>query len=259
MNGTLISIIDALTRAIQVIDKHLKGALAFFVMAVATWCLVGPGHLDTEPATPSPSQADAGGSTAMICTLEQIASLRTPMTYRDKAPVEDKSGNACVLAIRDLVSNWPIDYERLPRVAVDEPQLADCLRAGDVLLPGRGTSYPARLFSGACLPVFTAGQIFVARVLEELDPAYFCWYLNRSDVQAEILQSLTGSAIQALNKSRLQKLKIAVPPLADQRRIAELQHLGEQRRYLRQELDRLEFAEMQHACEALLKQREKHG
>lgn len=181
------------------------------------------------------------------------------MTFRDKAPVEVKNGNSCVLAIRDLVSNWPIDYERLPRVTVEEHQIVDCLQAGDVLLPGRGTSYPARLFLGAGLPVFTAGQIYIARVSEELDAAYFCWYLNRSDVQAEIQQLLTGSAIQALNKSRLQKLKIAVPPLADQRRIAELQHLGEQRRYLRQELDQLDFAEMEYACEVLLKQREEHA
>jgi hypothetical protein len=195
----------------------------------------------------------------MNVKLDQIASIRTLMTFRDRAPSEGGAGNACVLAIRDIVSRWPPDFKTLPRVDADEGQLADRLAEGDILLPGRGSSYPARLFQCAPLPVFTAGQVFVIRARNDVLPAYLCWYLNRPDVQAGITQMLAGSAIQALNKSSLQRIEVALPPLKDQQHIAELQSLANDRARLRLELGQLDHAEIEHACETLLKQRGLHG
>jgi hypothetical protein len=191
--------------------------------------------------------------------LDQIAFVRTLMTFRDRAPADAGDGNACVLTIRDLVSRWPPDYSALPIVDADEGHLSDRLLPGDILLPGRGASYPARLFHGAPLPVFTAGQVFVIRARKEVRPGYLCWYLNRPDVQAGIVQLLAGSAIQALNKSSLLKIEVAVPPVADQQHIAELQSLAEDRTRLTMELEQLDHAEIEHACETLLKQRGLHG
>jgi hypothetical protein len=181
------------------------------------------------------------------------------MIFRDRTPSDGGDGNACVLAIRDIVSRWPPDYASLPRVDADEGQLADCLAEGDILLPGRGSSYPARLFLGAPMPVFTAGQVFVIRAGNGVLPTYLCWYLNRPDVQAGITQLLAGSAIQALNKSSLLRIDIAVPPLDDQHKIAELQSLADDRSRLRRELEQLDHAEIAHACESLLMQRGLHG
>lgn len=181
------------------------------------------------------------------------------MTFRDRAPTDGGDGNACVLAIRDIVTRWPPDYDQLPKVDADEGQLADRLLEGDILLPGRGSSYPARLFLGAAKPVFSAGQVFVIRARNDVLPTYLCWYLNRTDVQAGITQLLAGSAIQALNKSSLLRIEVAVPPLEDQQAIAELQLLAGDRLRLRLELERLDRAEIEHACETLLQQRGLHG
>ena len=181
------------------------------------------------------------------------------MTFRDRAPLDGGDGNACVLAIRDIVSRWPADYRSLPKVDANDDQLADQLHEGDVLLPGRGSSYPARLFGGAPLPVFTSGQIFVIRPHNGVQASYLCWYLNRPDVQASITQLLAGSAIQALNKSSLLRIDVALPPLERQQHIADLQALAEQRSRLRLELEQLDHAEIEHACEALLEPRGLHG
>jgi hypothetical protein len=195
----------------------------------------------------------------MNVKLDHIASVRTLMTFRDRVPSDGGDGNACVLAIRDIVSRWPPEYLSLPKVDADEDQLADRLLEGDILLPGRGSSYPARLFRGAPLPVFTAGQVFVIRARKDVRANYLCWYLNRPDVQAGITQLLAGSAIQALNKSSLLRIEVAVPPLKDQQAIADLQSLAEQRSRLRLQLEQLDHAEIEHACEALLEPRGSHG
>lgn len=195
----------------------------------------------------------------MNVKLDQIATVRTLTTFRDRAPVEAADGNAYVLSIRDVVSRWPADFPSLPRVSVDDHLLPDGLQDGDILLPGRGAYYPARLFRRAPLPVFTAGQVYVIRAKEKLLPIYLCWYLNRRSIQAEINQLLAGSAIQALNKSSLLKIDVPVPDMPHQEHIAELQALSRQRSELREELERLDRAEIEHACEAVLKQRGVHA
>jgi hypothetical protein len=190
--------------------------------------------------------------------LDQIASVRTLMTFRDRAPAESGPGNAYVLSIRDLVSRWPADYAALARVNVTDDKLGDRLSSGDILLPGRGASYPARLFDCAPLPVLTAGQVFVIRA-RTVHPPWLCWYLNRPTVQAEITQLLAGSAIQALNKSSLLKITVSVPTPEVQRQIAQLQSLSGRRARLREELERLDDAELEHACETLLAPESRHG
>lgn len=191
--------------------------------------------------------------------LDQIASVRTLLTFRDRAPAETGPGNACILSIRDLVSRWPPDYAALARVTVTDDKLGDRLAAGDILLPGRGASYPARLFEGAPLPVLTAGQVFVIRAGKTVHPPWLCWYLNRPAVQAEITQLLAGSAIQALNKSSLLKIAVPVPAPEVQQQIAQLQSLSGRRARLREELERLDDAELEHACETLLAPGHRHG
>ncbi|WP_182915785.1 restriction endonuclease subunit S [Massilia cavernae] len=195
----------------------------------------------------------------MNVKLDQIATVRTLTTFRDRTPVENVDGNAHLLSIRDVVTRWPPDLSSIPRVVVDEHQLSAALEEGDILLPGRGASYPARLFHGAPRPVCTAGQVYVIRAKREIDPAYLCWYLNRPVIQAEINQLLAGSSIKALNKSSLLTIEISLPPEPERLRIAELRSLSEQRTRLRDELERLDQAEIEHACETLFEHRRAHG
>jgi hypothetical protein len=195
----------------------------------------------------------------MKVKLDQIATVRTLTTFRDRAPEGAEDGNAYVLSIRDLVSRWPADFPCLPLARVDQTQLEDALRPQDILMPGRGAAYPARLFDTAPLPVLTAGQVFIIRAGAGILPTYLCWYLNTASVQAEIGQLLAGSAIQALNKSSLLRISVIVPPAAEQARIAELQALAEKRRQLRLELETLEWADIDHACHGLLGKRARHG
>lgn len=195
----------------------------------------------------------------MKVRLDQIATVRTLTTFRDRAPEGAEDGNAYVLSIRDLVSRWPPDFPALPQAHLDRAQLEEALRLHDILMPGRGAAYPARLFGDAPLPVLTTGQVFIIRAGAGVLPAYLCWYLNTAAVQAEIGQLLAGSAIQALNKSSLLKIPVALPPLTGQQQIAELQSLAEKRRQLRLELDALEWTAIEHACQGLLRHRARHG
>jgi restriction endonuclease S subunit len=191
--------------------------------------------------------------------LEDLAAIRTPLIFRDRAPEDAADGNARVFSIKDLVSAWPTDFNKLPRVRVEETKLSDSVKEGDVLMPGRGLAYPARLYEGCDLPLFPAGQVHILRVNTSMvNPRYLSWYLNRRDVQAEIAQMLTGSTIKALNKSQLQKVRVDVPARATQERIAKLQDLMDRRMALRDHLNTLEHLEFEAACRMALAREKAH-
>ena len=195
-----------------------------------------------------------------LVPLEVVATIKTPLVFRDKAPVDTPEGNVRIFSIKDLVSWRPDEFDRLSRVKIDERKLSDSVQPGDILMPGRGLNYPARLFEGSDLPLFPAGQIHVIRINGELiTSGYLSWYLNRHETQEKIRQMLRGSTIMALNKSQLAKLVIELPSRATQEKIAHLDALGIQRRVLREHLIALEQEEIATACRLALKKEAKNG
>jgi restriction endonuclease S subunit len=190
----------------------------------------------------------------MIKTLEEIAEIKIIFVFRDKAPALSDNGNAYIFNIRDLISNWPFSANILPKAFVDERKLVDAVVPGDILLPGRGQSFPARHYSGEIGPILPAGQIYNIRVKDRnlVDPVYLAWYLNRADTQEAIKNSLTGTTIPALNKSALQKISIQIPSLPKQRFISKLEHLFQKRVKIREKLNTLEAEQLEKICENLL-------
>jgi restriction endonuclease S subunit len=137
---------------------------------------------------------------------------------------------------------------------VDERKLADAVLPGDILLPGRGQSFPARHYSGEISPILPAGQIYTIRVRDKavVDPFYLAWYINKTDIQKTIKNSLTGTTIPALNKSALQKFVIQIPSLKNQQLISKIAQLFQKRMEIRNKLNSLEAEQLEKVCENLL-------
>ncbi|MGF6540549.1 restriction endonuclease subunit S [Paraburkholderia youngii] len=177
--------------------------------------------------------------------LSEIAQVSTAMIFRDQAPKEDPHGSVRALAIRDLVASKPLQWQDLPRIALDEKYLQHCLRPGDVVIPSRGDYYKAWIFEGAGELVFPLGQLNIIRPSECLDPRYLVWYLNRRATQDKMSLMLTGTSIKALTKTALLTLEVEVPSLVRQRQIAELNQTTQRImavRHRMNELDREEIA-----------------
>mgnify|MGYP003351282661 CR=1 FL=1 len=80
--------------------------------------------------------------------LNDLAEVHTAVVFRDQAPQEHPEGNVRALAIRDVVAATPVSWSELPRVVVAEKYCANCLQAGDVVIPSRGDYYRAWHFTG---------------------------------------------------------------------------------------------------------------
>lgn len=180
-------------------------------------------------------------------TLAALAEVHTAVVFRDQAPQEHPDGNFRSLAIRDVVSSTPVSWGELPRVVAAEKYRANCLQAGDVVIPSRGDYYKAWLFTGADLPVLPVGQLNVIRPAVGLDAGYLVWFLNLPTTGVKLKQMLTGTSIKALTKTALQTLEVDVPDMGRQRHIAEIDELAGRIAAIRHrltELDTIEVAQM---------------
>lgn len=182
-----------------------------------------------------------------VRTLNDLTEVHTAVVFRDQAPQEHPEGNVRALAIRDVLAATPVSWSELPRVVVPEKYRANCLQAGDVVIPSRGDYYRASLYTGADLPVLPVGQLHVIRPAVGLDAGYLVWFLNLPTTGAKLKQMLTGTSIKALTKTALQTLEVDVPDMGRQRRIAEIDELAGRIAAIRHrltELDTIEVAQM---------------
>jgi hypothetical protein len=182
-----------------------------------------------------------------VRTLNDLAEVHTAVVFRDQAPQEHPEGNVRALAIRDVLAATPVSWSELPQVVVAEKYRANCLQAGDVVIPSRGDYYRASLFTGADLPVLPVGQLNVIRPAVGLDAGYLVWFLNLPTTGAKLKQMLTGTSIKALTKTALQTLEVDVPDMGRQRHIAEIDELAGRIAAIRHrliELDTIEVTQM---------------
>jgi restriction endonuclease S subunit len=188
-------------------------------------------------------------------TLEDIAEIASPLTYRGRF-VESPKGNVRLLSIKDLISMSSLNAEVLPLVEAEKPSSRIAIADGDILMPARGLSYPARIVSNLSETILTTGQIHVIRA-RLVDPHYLIWFLNRKSTQEKIAMQLTGSTIQSFKKSDLQRLEVQVPSIDIQKVIGEIDQLKLRKNIAQQELNAVEAAEIDAVCASMIER--EHG
>lgn len=194
-----------------------------------------------------------------LLPLNDLAEVHTAVVFRDQTPQEHPEGNVRALAIRDVVSSTPVSWSELPRVVVAEKYRANCLQAGDVVIPSRGDYYRAWLFTGADVPVLPVGQLNVIRPTARLDAGYLVWFLNLPTTGAKLKQMLTGTSIKALTKTALQTLEIDLPDMGRQRHIAEIDELVVRIAAIRHRLTELDTIEVAQMADVLLHRGGEHA
>ena len=161
----------------------------------------------------------------MTLQLNNIADVRMGFHIRGSVR-EELGGNALLLQIRDVDTEGHFDEKSL--TVVDVPNLGNhSLRSGDVVFLARGVRRYAFLFEGSLSrAVVPASYFMVMRVKDHVvDPRYLVWAINQASFQNQIEAASTKSAVPQITKSAFIELKIDLPDLAVQRRIADVDRL----------------------------------
>jgi Type I restriction modification DNA specificity domain len=101
-----------------------------------------------------------------------------------------------------------------------------CVSSGDVLFMSRGEKNRAARID-ACVPnAVPTVAFFVLRPRGDVvDAGYLAWFLNQAPTQAAISQVRTGAGTPMVQRALFEDLTIPLPPLATQRKIADLSAL----------------------------------
>lgn len=122
--------------------------------------------------------------------------------------------------IQDGTVNW----DTVPWCECDTRSASDArLKAGDIVFARTGATTGKSFLIGDCPPdaVF-ASYLIRVRLRDVAEPRFVSHFFQTPNYWAQITKSARGAAQPGVNATTLKALKIPLPPLAEQRRIAEI-------------------------------------
>jgi hypothetical protein len=177
--------------------------------------------------------------------VSDLATIRSGSPFRERI-VHEPGGRFRVVQGKDIGLDGTLGLDAMVRLSeVPGKGMPDVLRAGEVTLQTRGSSYRAALVPQSDIPMVAAGSLYVlAPEASRIDPEFLVLYLNLPGTQATLRQLATGSTILNLRRSAVEHLEVPLPSLSDQRRLVELGRLVRKQSDVAERLNQLRLQEL---------------
>jgi len=124
-----------------------------------------------------------------------------------------------------LGEHGELAYDHIRRIApaVVSHKPDDLLRAGDVLLVGKGNVNHAVLWPGSAEGTLASSTLYVIRPdPKQVLPAYLVSYLNSTPAKAYFAFHQKAGTVKVLGRAALNELMVPVPPMNQQLRMVHL-------------------------------------
>jgi type I restriction enzyme M protein len=134
-----------------------------------------------------------------------------------------------IINIKDVVSGTirTDTVERAP-VRLTHGSSDNWVEPGDVILTIKGSVFKAALVGGNAKGYLISSNLIAFSLNEQILPGIAVAYLNSPVGQAELNSKATGSFQKSLNMKSLLDIQIPVPPLSEQKKLAEYFELASQ-------------------------------
>lgn len=168
----------------------------------------------------------------MKIQLADIAEVTSGYTFRERLDAYP-DGDVAVLQMKNIGPDDRVLTEDLPRIGLADLNARQLLREGDILFRARGHFHTAAVVSGNLNNAVAAAPLMLIRVSsQKVLPEYLRWFINHPRTQATLLNLAAGTHVRTLNKAAIEGLEVPLPPLKQQRQIAEIAELGQQEKAL---------------------------
>jgi restriction endonuclease S subunit len=135
------------------------------------------------------------------------------------------------LTVKDVTKNGNVDLTGCSRISKEEFERADkgnsVPKPGDVLFSKDGTVGKVHVVNGHQQFAVLSSLAILRPEHQKLDSNYFGWILKSESCLDQAIRNKTGSAIRRIILKDLKKVKFPLPPLSEQKRIAEILHRAE--------------------------------
>lgn len=160
-----------------------------------------------------------------MTVLERVAlsEIATSVDYGVTASATEQPLGPKFLRITDI-QNGSVDWHRVPWCECDNGTAAGGrLKQGDIVFARTGaTTGKSFLICDCPSNAVFASYLIRVRLGDRADSRYVSHYFHTPDYWAQITASARGVAQPGVNASTLKTLKIPLPSIADQRRIADV-------------------------------------
>lgn len=134
------------------------------------------------------------------------------------------SGEVAIVQMRNVDADGGIRWNEVQRIALPSKRPPTFLAVGDIIFTTRGTRNFALALDTVEGEAVCSPHFFVIRVLDarRIAPAFLAWQINQRTAQEYFQREATGSHILNIRREVIEKLPLAIPPLATQRAIVAL-------------------------------------
>ena len=146
-------------------------------------------------------------------------------SFRERIENE-KGGNIFVIQMKDLANYYSRIENTLVQIKGDKIKDKYHLQKEDILFIAKGANNYALVYDLDLPVAVAASAFFVIRINKEIANAYFvAWYINQRKVQQYLKENMAGTYIPNVNISTVKEMKIRIPSLEEQNRVAKLNQL----------------------------------
>ena len=156
--------------------------------------------------------------------LADVARVSSGLTVRGR--LDASSGEVLAIQMADLTAGGGLDLARMARIPNPHPRYL--VSRGDVLLRSRGNATTAwAVPENLGEPAVAILPLFIIRPSTDIyDPDFLAWWLNQPGAQTHLRRAAQGQSIQMISKTALELVPLKLPPIAQQRLIADAAHLA---------------------------------
>ena len=165
--------------------------------------------------------------------IADLCTIQTGYTARSRLqPV--LQGGALAIQLRDVAADGEVNPDTLTRVELGELPDRYFVRAGDVVFRTRGDRNIASALDERLVePVLAILPLIVLRPnLDIVTPAYLAWAINQPDAQRYFDRMARGTNMRMIPRSVLNDLRLDIPDIETQRKIAAADALSKRERVL---------------------------
>lgn len=189
---------------------------------------------------------------AKFFSLGDVAYVRSGHPFRGSID-ESTEGNAMAVQMKDVDSEYGVNWTDVIRTSLVGRKQPDWLKAGDVLFVSKGVRFYAVCIDEPPRPAVCSPHFFHLQVAPHVPllPAFMAWQINQAPFQRQLQQAAEGSSQLSIRRPVLESLTLSVPSLAEQHRIVALSELARQERRALHQLIRNREQQLQALAEDL--------
>ena len=156
-------------------------------------------------------------------SLGDVAAIAAGYPLRG-AVDELAGGNVAIVQMRNVDADSGVNWREVQRIMLPSKRPPVLLAVGDIIFTTRGTRNFALSLDTVEGAAVCSPHFFVIRVLDanRIAPAFLAWQINQRTAQEHFQREATGSHILNIRREVIEKLPLAIPPLATQRAIVAL-------------------------------------